>query len=141
MTITKNKPPMWFWIVSALALIWNGMGVMAYLARVFATEESIALLPKEQQTEFLMEYPAWYTAAFATAVFFGALGCLALLFRKRWAHPLFVISALGAIVQHTYLFFNVEMTAAELIMPIMVIVVCLLLIYFAKRSIAKGWIS
>ena len=141
MTNSMNKPPIWFWIVSVLALIWNGLGVMAYLGRAFATEEMIAALPKEQQAEFLVEYPSWYTAAFALAVFCGALGCIALLIRKKWAHPLFVISALGAIVQHTYLFMNVEMNGAAMVMPIMVIAVCLFLIWLAKNAIAKNWIS
>lgn len=141
MTTTLNKPPIWYWIISVLALLWNGAGVMAYLGRAFATDEMIAQLPKEQQAEFLVEYPAWYTAAFALAVFCGVLGCIALLIRKKWAHPLFIISALGAIVQHIYLFINVEMTGATMIMPILVIIVCLFLIWFAKKSIANSWIK
>ncbi len=141
MTNSINKPPIWFWIVSILALIWNGLGVMAYLGRAFATDEMIAALPEEQQAEFLAEYPAWYTAAFALAVFCGALGCIALLIRKKWAHPLFVISALGAIVQHIYLFMNVEMDGAAMAMPVLVILVCLFLIWFAKNAISKSWIS
>ena len=84
-----TKPPVWFWIVSIVALIWNGLGVMAYLARAYATDEMIAALPPEQQAEFLAEHPAWYTAAFAIAVFAGVLGCLALLLRKN-GHILFL---------------------------------------------------
>ena len=141
MTNSMYKPPIWFWIVSVIALIWNGLGVMAYLGRAFATDEMIAALPEEQQAEFLVEYPAWYTAAFALAVFCGLLGCIALLIRKKWAHPLFVISALGAIVQHVYLFMNVEMNGATIVMPILVILVCLFLIWFAKNAISKSWIN
>ena len=136
---TSNKPPVWFWIISVLALLWNGLGVMAYLARAFATDEMIAALPAEQQAEYLVEYPAWYTAAFAFAVFAGVLGCLALLLRKKWAYTLFIISALGAIIQHAYLFMNVEMPSV--VMPILVIVVCVFLIWFAKNATAKSWIS
>lgn len=139
MTDSTNKPPVWFWIVSVVALLWNGLGVMAYLTRAFATEEMIAALPEEQQAEFLIEYPAWYTAAFAIAVFAGALGCLALLLRKKMAYMLLLLSALGAIVQHVYLFMNVEMPS--MVMPLMVIVVCLFLIWFSKNAISKGWIS
>ena len=141
MTNSINKPPIWFWIVSVIALIWNGLGVMAYLGKAFATDEMITALPTEQQVEFLVEYPAWYTAAFALAVFCGAFGCIALLIRKKWAYTLFVISAIGAIIQHTYLFMNVEMTGSTLIMPIMVIIVCLLLISFAKKAMSKNWIN
>ena len=139
MTDSTSKPPVWFWIVGVVALIWNGLGVMAYLARAFATEEMIAELPAEQQAEFLTEYPAWYTGAFAIAVFAGVLGCLALLLKKKFAYSLFILSALGAIVQHIYLFMNVDM--ASVMMPVMVIVVCLFLIWFSKNATAKGWIS
>ena len=140
MTNSLSKPPIWFWIISVVALLWNGAGVIMYLTHAFITDEMIAELPKEQQAEFLAEHPAWYTAAFAFAVFCGALGCIALLIRKKWAHLMFVISAMGAIVQHVYIFMNVEMNAMQMIMPILVIVVCLFLIWFAKNSIAKSWI-
>jgi hypothetical protein len=139
MTDSTNKPPIWFWIVSVVALVWNGLGVMAYLARAFATDEMIAALPEEQQAEFLAEYPAWYTAAFAIAVFAGIMGCFALLIKKKWAYSLFVLSAIGAIIQHAYLFMNVDMPS--LVMPVMVIVVCVFLIWFAKNATAKGWIT
>ncbi|SDH59806.1 hypothetical protein [Winogradskyella thalassocola] len=141
MTNFSNKPPITFWVISVLALLWNGAGVLAYIGRAFMTDEIIAQLPTEQQAEFLVEYPAWYTAAFALAVFCGALGCIALLIRKKWAYTLFIISALGAIVQHIYLFMNVEMNTAALVMPILVIVVCIFLIWYAKNSISKGWIN
>jgi len=139
MTNSSTKPPVWFWIVSVLALLWNGVGVMAYLARAYATDEMIAALPEEQQAEFLVEYPAWYTAAFAIAVFAGVLGCITLLLRKKIAYELFFLSALGAIIQHAYLFMNVDMPS--IVMPVMVIVVCLFLIWFSKNAITKNWIS
>lgn len=141
MTTVRNKPPISFWIISVLALIWNIVGVMAYLFRAFITDDQIAQLPKEQQAEFLVNYPVWYTAAFALAVFCGVLGCFTLLIRKKWAYVLFVLSAIGAIVQHMYLFLNVEMSAITLLMPIMVIIVSLFLIWFSKKSISKGWIK
>lgn len=138
--MSTTKPPIWYWIISVIALIWNGLGVMQYLARAYATDEMIATLPEEAQAEFLVEHPAWYTAAFAIAVFCGALGALSLLLRKKWAYFLFVISAFGAIIQHIYLFINVEMSGTQLVMPLMVILVCLFLIWYAKNSIQKDWI-
>lgn len=66
---STNKIPVWYWIVAVLALIWNGLGVMAYIGRAYITDDMIAALPEDQQAEFLVEYPAWYTAAFALAVF------------------------------------------------------------------------
>jgi hypothetical protein len=136
---TTNKPPVWFWIVSVVALIWNLMGVMVYITSAFITDEMIAALPEEQQTEFLIEHPAWYTAAFALAVFCGALGCILLLLRKKWAYMLLMFSMIAVLVQHTYIFVNSYQM--ELVMPILIIVVSIFLVWFSKNSITKGWIK
>tara|TARA_R110002124_G_scaffold163723_1_gene331128 strand:+ start:7707 stop:8126 length:420 start_codon:yes stop_codon:yes gene_type:complete len=139
MSDSTNKPNTGFWVIAVVALIWNLMGVMAYLTRAFITEEMIAALPPEAQAEFLVDYPAWYTGAFALAVFGGAFGALFLLFKKKIAVSLFLISAIGAIAQHLYLFMNVEMK--DLVMPIMIIIVCLFLVWYSKDAAKKGWIS
>jgi hypothetical protein len=139
MTDSTNKPSALFWVIAIIALIWNGLGVMAYLTRAFITEEMIATLPKEQQAEFLVENPAWVTAAFALAVFGGVLGAIFLLLKKKAATTLFIISAISAIVQHIYIFMNVEVSSY--VMPIMVIVVCIFLVMYSKKSTEKGWLS
>ena len=84
---TTNKPTAAFWIIAVLALIWNIMGVMAYLAQAFMTDDMKALLP-EAEREMYENKPAWATAAFAFAVFAGLIGALALLLRKKWATSL-----------------------------------------------------
>lgn len=139
MTSFTTKPPVWFWVVSVLALLWNLMGVIAYLTMAFATDEMIANMTPEQQEAFAIDYPAWVTGAFALAVFCGFLGCIALLIRKKWAYGLLVISAVAAIAQHIYIFTNVDVP--DYVMPIMVVVVCILLIFFAKHAINRNWIK
>lgn len=137
--LSNTKPPVWFWIIAVVALIWNGMGVMAYLVRAFMTDEMIAAIPEEQQAEYLIEHPAWYTAAFALAVFAGAFGCLALLLRKKWAYMLFLISFIAATIQQVYILVTIE--EASPIMPIMIIIVCAFLVWFSKMSTAKRWLK
>ncbi|WP_456438149.1 hypothetical protein [Psychroserpens sp.] len=137
--VSNTKPPVWFWIIAVVALIWNAMGVMAYLAQAFMTDEMIATLPEEQQAEFLIVHPSWVTAAFALAVFCGALGCIALLIRKKWAFILFVISCIAATIQHVYLMVTVEDVSP--VMPLMIIVVCAFLVWFTKMSTAKEWLK
>ncbi len=65
MTNSSIKPPIWFWIISVLALIWNILGVSAYLAQAYMTDETLAALPEADQAIYA-NLPAWYTAAFAT---------------------------------------------------------------------------
>ncbi|MEM5564778.1 hypothetical protein WNY78_06665 [Psychroserpens sp. AS72] len=134
-----NKPPVWFWIIAVIALLWNIMGVMAYIGQAFITDELIAQMPQEQQAEMLYEHPAWYTALFALAVFCGALACIALLIRKKWAYYLFIVSFICATIQQVYLMIEIENVSK--IMPIMIIIVCAFLVWFSKHSISKTWIK
>ncbi len=141
---TRVRPPIWFWIVSVLALLWNLLGVMAYLAQVNMTDEALAALPEAERTLYENQ-PMWATMAFAIAVWGGALGSLALLLRKRWARAVLLISLIGIIVQMTHSFFlsnNFEVYGPDkIIMPIMIIVVGVLLVLFARMAINRNWFS
>jgi hypothetical protein len=133
-----NKPPIWFWIVSVIGVIWNAMGVNAYLQQAYNTE-SFRAMYTEEQLEIVANHPTWLTAAFAIAVFAGALGCILLLFRKALAHTLLVLSLLSVIVQMGYILSQGH--ASSMVMTIMIIVFALLLVIFSRHSKAKGWIS
>ena len=61
------------------------------------------------------------------------LASILLLMRKKFAYPLFIVSALAAIAQHIYLFMNVEVKS--MLMPILVILVCFFLVWHSKKSI------
>lgn len=139
-----NKSPVWFWVVSVFALIWNGLGVMAYLGQAYMDDTDLAALPEAEQALYA-DVPAWATAAFAIAVWGGLLGCLALLLRKKWAKPVLLLSLIGIVVQMIYnLFISEAMDVygpGGAIMPIMVIVIGIFLVWFSKKSIAEGWIS
>ena len=132
-----GKPPIWFWIVSALALIWNAMGVSQYLEQAYKTESFIASCTPEQ-LEIYANLPSWYTAAFALAVFGGAIGCLLLLLRKRLAYTVLLISLVAIIIQMSYVTFTLKMGNA---MTPMIIIVAALLIWLSKIAIKKGWLS
>jgi cation transport ATPase len=142
---TSNKPSTGFWIISVIALIWNGIGVMQYLGGAFMKEEIMAQLTPEQ-AELYGNMPAWVTAAFAVAVFAGLLGCIALLLRKKMANMLFVLSLLGILVQMSYSLFmtnfsEVYGTFQGVVMPVLVILIGLFLVRFSKNATAKGWLS
>ena len=139
------KPPVWFWIISVGALLWNLMGVMAYLGQAYMTDEMKSTLP-EDQLSLMESTPAWVTAAFALAVWGGALGCIALLLRKKWAKAVLLISLLGVLAQNGYFFFMTN--AAEiygqvqgLVLPLLVIVIAIALVFFARYAHKRHWIS
>jgi len=144
MTTSNNKPAAWFWVVSALALVWNVMGVMAYLAQVMMSPEALQAMPENERALY-ESVPAWATGAFAVAVWGGALGCLLLLLRKKLAKPVLVLSLMGIIVQmvHSLALSNsMEVYGpGGLIMPVMVLVIGVGLIWFSGKATANGWLA
>jgi len=127
-----------FKIIAIVALIWNLMGVFAYIGQVYLTADEKALLPKETQ-DFYAHAPAWYTGAFAIAVFAGALGCLFLLLRKSIAKTLLLISLMGVLVQSVYNFFiqtDMSITATQAGMPIMIILVSIFLVWYSRKELS-----
>lgn len=125
-----HKPPSWFWAVAALLLIWNLLGVMAYIAQATMTPEALQAMSAAERA-LQLATPAWVTAAFAFAVFGGAAGCLLLLLRSRWALPALVLSLIGVVAQMIYVFFvsnSIEVYGpGGMVMPIMVIVLSICL--------------
>ena len=63
---TSKKPPVWFWVVSVIALLWNLVGVMNYLNQAFNQVALLEAMDQAQRTAF-ESIPAWATAAFAIA--------------------------------------------------------------------------
>ena len=135
MTTTLKKPPTWFWVISVIALLWNIMGVMAYLADAYMSVETLAELSQEQRMLYESR-PAWATGAFALAVWGGLIGSIGLLLRKKWAYILFIISLIAVLAQNVYQFFlsntfDVLGTAA-MAFPILIIIIGILLILFSN---------
>lgn len=134
--------PKWFWAIAGIALVWNLMGVGAYMAQVMMDESALAALPDAERALYEAT-PAWATGAFALAVFGGALGSLLLLLRKSLALPVLLVSLLGVLVQMCHAFFlskSIEVYGpGGLIMPIMVIIISIFLVWLAKHSNDQGW--
>jgi len=141
---TNFKIPLWFWIVAAVMLLWNLLGVGSFFSHIGMTEESLAALSEEEQ-ELYASYPMWATIAFAVAVFGGTLGCIGLLVRKKWAKPVLIISLIAIIIQ---MFHSLVIAKAmdvygpgAVAMPIMIIVTALFLVWLANFSIKKHWLT
>ncbi|TWI00979.1 hypothetical protein IP90_02601 [Luteimonas cucumeris] len=139
------KRPAWFWIVAALALLWNIIGIAMAWMQYSMTPEQLAQLPEPQR--ILHEaMPGWLWAVDFVAVIAGTLGSLLLLMGKRLALPMFWISLVAVVVLFGYCLFPGGMievlgAAQALPMPILVTTIAALLVWFARRSIARGWIA
>lgn len=142
---TRFKPTVWFWVLSVLGLLWNLMGVYAYLMDAYMKDETMATFSEAQKAIFINQ-PTWLTAAYAFAVFGGALGCIALLLRKKWATPLFLISLIALVARTSYYFFMTNATEVfdmvqGTVLPIAVIIIAALLYIFSKIAAERKWIA
>ena len=139
-----SAAPRSFWITSGLLLVWNLMGVMAYLMQVTMSNETLDALP-EAQRDLYLNTPAWATAAFAVAVFGGTLGCVFLLIRKSWAVPIFILSLMGIATQMFHAFVLSPalevLGAGGLVMPVLVTAGAIFLIWYARKAQSMGWIG
>ena len=132
-----------FWAIGGITLLWNVMGIMNVLWQM--NSENLAAMP-ELHRAIAESRPSWATAAFALAVFGGAVGCLLLLLRKRAASPVLIASFVGMIV-HMFSYFGITNSAVHfgpsdiILIVVMPIAVAAFLIWYAKLAVSKGWIS
>jgi hypothetical protein len=142
--MNKESLPKWFMVLAVLGLIWNLMGVAAYISQVTMDAEAMAALP-ERDRVFFENLPAYYTGAFALAVFGGSIGCLLLILKKKLATPILLISLLAVLVQMYYSFFVSGMAGqygpGEYIMPVMIVILAVYLFMLSLRATKAGWIT
>jgi hypothetical protein len=123
-----------FWLIGAITLLYNLAGVANFLSQL--NPDTIAAMPEPYR--LLIEgRPAWATAAFALAVFGGALGCLLLLVRKSAARMVFIASLAGALVTliQTLGAAPIEFVIGNLVQ----LLVTAFLIWYSMLARTKGW--
>ncbi|TGE82984.1 hypothetical protein C7Y70_11345 [Pseudoalteromonas sp. KS88] len=142
--MTTHTLPTWLKSTAWAALVWNLLGVIAFVMQMLMTPEMISKLPVEQQAAY-SNIPLWSTLAFAIAVFGGTLGCILLLCKKALARSVFALSTLAIFVQQFYNFVVINslelMGASAVFMPILVIIIALLLLAISHKAIHKGWLK
>ncbi len=137
----NNVPPKWFWVVSGIALVWNLIGVAAFLGQMTMDTSSLS----NAERAFYESTPVWATIAFGVAVSAGVLGCVALLLRQRWAILTFIVSISGIVIQDVHSIFiggGIEVFGvAGLVLPFLTLGIAAALIGHARYSATKGWIA
>lgn len=144
MTNEAGSLPRSFWIVAGLALVWNALGVLAFFGDIYQTPEQIAAQGALIERLYT-ERPAWAVWAFGVAVFGGLAGAILLLMRRSLAQTLFILSLLGLIVQNLYWFgmakAHEHFSASSQIMPLLVFLIAIYLVWYARSATQKGWLN
>ena len=143
---SSTKPGTSFWVVSGLLAVWNLSGLFSYYQMSTTTPGQLeAAGYNAQQIAHVLNTPMWAHSAYAIAVNAGVLGVIFLLLRKAWALPMFVISLAGALLQDldAYVLRGAleHFDAVWVAIPIAVIVICVLEIWYASKARARGWLT
>lgn len=97
------KTPWHLWLVGALSLLWNAMGVWQWYQELKRTPGYIAEMTLAQ-VRFIETMPVWVSVAFGLAVWGGVLGALALLLRRRLAFNAYIAALIGFLVNAAYVY-------------------------------------
>jgi len=136
--------PTWLKPLAWAALIWNSLGVIAFVMQMMMTPELISKLPIDQQAAY-SDITLWSTIAFAIAVFGGLLGCIFLLKKKALAIPTFTVSLAAILLQQYYNFVVINsidlLGASAVFMPILVIIIAIGLLYISIKGKQQSWLN
>lgn len=139
------KPPMWFWVLAILLLLWEAMGVYACVMqlRLGAASWPDAM---EYDRRIYLSMPVWYNWIYVIATFGGLLGALALVLRRALAVPLYIISLVAIVVMFGYVLGTTDMIAHKGFMaaagfPIVIFLLGVLAVWLARTARARGWLS
>ena len=129
------NPRTHLWIAAA-ALVWNLLGVMAFVMQVSMSPEQVAALPAADRAVYEAT-PAWLTAAFALAVGGGVLGSIGLLLRQQWAVAAFTVSLVALVVQVAGGYMVTPAWTASgvagAVMPALLLAIAIALLWYARR--------
>jgi len=126
-----------FWAIGGVTLIFNLAGVTNFIAQMDA--DTVAAMPDAYRT-IVEGRPAWGTAAFAVAVFGGALGCLLLLLRRPAAFPAFTASLIGAVAAQVPFVGMAGFPPAALVGGLSQVVVTAFLLWYSQWTERRGWL-
>ena len=141
---TEAKPPIWFWIVAILLLLWEAMGCYACVLQFKLGAAAMGPVD-DWSLKYYAALPAWYNGVYAVGTFGGLLGGLALLLRNKLAALLFWISLVAVIVMFGYAFVATDLIAHKglgqvLPFPLFIAAVGAFSIWFARFAAGKGWL-
>lgn len=137
-----KKPTTWFWVIAGIFLLWNAFGCYLYVIDVSLTDAQYAEKYGQVMADARHFYPSWAFAAYAVAVWGGLVAAGLLLLRRRLAVTAFVISLIAAAICFIPNFISAPLReaggATYWLMPLIVVAIGLVEVWFARRESAKG---
>ena len=138
----KTQPSTIFWIIAVLAILWNLIGVGAFLADTFMRDAMLSEATQEQ-IDAVYNTPMFISAIYGVATFFGLIGAILLIMRKARAISFFAVSLEAVIIQSLYTILFMDGIAVfgmfqGLIFPLIIIGLDTLFLLYSMRQNKKG---
>ena len=146
----KTTPPISYWLVSFVLLLWGFAGVTIYIAYFIETPAEFALTAetaanRDAYAKYVANIPFWAIAVGICAAVMRLLGAIALLFRRAWSLPLYVISGIFFLLAlfRAFVLANVAsvMSGGHIAIEVVFLVLSLFAIWFSHRHKALGTLS
>lgn len=130
----------WYWAGALASLVFAVAACCLYVLHITADP---ATLPLDERTVFAAE-PSWVVSAFGLGAAAALIGSLMLLFRRKLAQPLMLVSVVAMIVWAAALAvlprLREVISANDLAVAIGVVAVAWTVFWFARHSTQRGWL-
>lgn len=147
MKAAVSEPPISFWVISIVLLLWGLGGASIYVAYFVETPQEFAQSAEtaansEAYADYIEAIPMWAIAIGIIAAGSRLLGAIALLLRRSWALPLYVISMaffVGALYR-AFILANVSsvMSGPHIAIEIVFLALSIFAVWFARTNKTKG---
>jgi len=142
METESHKPPTLFWVIAILFFLWSLVGCAGYLAEHLMSDAAYGEGFGEEMLALRGQTPIWATSAYAVGVWGGLIGAILILLRKKLCLPFLYASFAGAIIGFLPSLINEKFRAVmgggDWAMMLFIWAVCLFIIWFARKKVAKG---
>jgi len=140
-TAIAGKTPWWFWLVCAIAILWNGFGALDFAMSIIQGDSYYrSMKMTEAQIAVMHGYPAWMYVVWFAGTWGAFVGSVLLLLRRRWAFHAFVVSLIGFLMSMVYHYVLAPDPAMANMAPIniTIFVGCVFFIWFSRFAAKKG---
>ena len=141
--MARTRPPLWFWIVTALLIGWGLVGVIGFY---MGLSESVRAQMDAYDRGLYENAPGWYMPLYGIATWSGLLGSVLLGLRRRWARPIYVVSLVAVVVMFGWTLVMTDLIAVKgfvtaAAFPIFIALVAAFEIWLAGYAEKRGWIG
>ena len=143
MTDLSSGAPRWLTWAGFVFLLWNLMGIGAFVSQWTMSAADIAALPQIQR-DLWVSMPGWAWVAYAIGVSVGTVGAVGLIMRKWWSPLAYAFSLIAIMIQFSYPFLIAQGAQTDMGMlafPIFIVVMAVIQWQLSRNWQRKGWLA